>query len=325
MKNLYPLKFNPIFIPKIWGSSQLKKIKKKFNYNKIGESWEISSLPKNSTIIKNGIYKGLKISDLIKKFDKNFLGIKVYKKFGNQFPLLIKFLSTSSEVSIQVHPDNVYAKKYHNSLGKNEMWYIVDAAKNSQLIIGFNQNINRIEFLKKISEDNLNEILNYTSPKKGDVYMIPAQTIHGIGKNLLIIEIQQASDLTYRIYDYNRIENKIFQRKLHLKKALEVINLKKTKIEKINYKIKSNNLIKLIDSEFFIIKKLILNSNINLKFSINSFTILIVIEGELIIKTNNLKITIEKGETILFPAILNEFNIKSCIEKSQVLIVRIFE
>lgn len=325
MQNFYPLIFKSIFHYRIWGGNQLREqLNKNYSNKKIGESWEISSFPEYQSIVENGIYKNLTINNLIDLFGKYFLGTKVYKKFNKEFPLLIKFLATSDELSIQVHPEDNYAKKHYNSFGKNEMWYILDAKKDSNLIIGFNKNTNKKECLRNIKTNKLTSLLKFIVPKKNEVYMIPAKKIHGIGKNLLIVEIQQKSNITYRIYDYNRIDENGKKRSLNLERAMQIIDFHKEKKSKIIYKEKNNEVVDLVCSPFFITQKLVFNLTINLKFSNYSFTILILTEGELTINSNESQTNLNKGQTVLCPAELNEFQIKPRTKKAEILLVRMF-
>lgn len=325
MQNLYSMIFKSSFHYRIWGGNQIsEQLNKSHASEKIGESWEICSMPCYQSIIQNGIYKGLTINNLIDRFGQDFLGTKVYKKFGKYFPLLIKFLATADQLSIQVHPDDLYAKKYHNSFGKNEMWYILDVKEDSKLVIGFNKNSNKEEFLKKLQKNELESILHFVYPKKGETYMIPAKQVHAIGKNLLIVEIQQNSNITYRIYDYNRIDKNGKTRPLHIEQAIQVIDFNKVKVPKVIYKEQINRAVNLVNSSFFITQKLKFNSMIDLNFSNHSFTILIVIEGKITIQIEESQIDITKGRTILFPALLNQYKIKPYTEQAEVLLVRMF-
>lgn len=323
---LYPLIFKSNFYYRIWGRGELlKKLNKDYIEEKIGESWEISTLPNYESIIVNGVYNQLTINQLIKYFGSYFLGEKVYSKFGDKFPLLVKFIATYNKLSVQVHPDDNYAKLNHNSFGKNEMWYILDVNSDSNLILGFNKNTNKDEFLNKCYQNNLESLLNFFYPKKEEVYMVPAGVIHSIGKNILIVEIQQSSDITYRIYDYNRIDENGKLRSLHIKEAIKIMNFNKLDALNIIYLKKNNELIDLIRCPFFIVQKLKFNLKMTLQFSCNSFTILIVISGKLTVQIKNNQITIEKGKTILLPALLNYFNLLPLSKYVDVLIVRMFD
>lgn len=323
---LYPLIFKSNFYYRIWGGGQLlKQINKFYNEKKIGESWEISTLPNYESIIANGVYRHLTINHLIKYFGASFLGEKVYRKFGNKFPLLIKFIATYNKVSLQVHPDDKYAKLNYNSFGKNEMWYILDVNYDSDLILGFNKNTNKDEFLNKYYKNDLESLLRFFYPKKEEVYMVPAGVIHSIGKNILMLEIQQSSDITYRIYDYNRIDKNGKLRSLHVKEAIKIMNFNKIDELKHIYLKKNNQLIDLIRCPFFIVQKLKFNLIMKLNFTCNSFTILVVITGKLIIQIKKNQITIEKGKTILFPALLNFFMLIPKSEFVDIIIVRMFD
>ncbi|NVK83495.1 MAG: class I mannose-6-phosphate isomerase, partial [Cytophagia bacterium] len=199
---LYPLKFDTIFKEKIWGGTKIKDVLgKDFSPLKnCGETWEISGVPGNLSKVSDGVLKGSTLPELIEEFKDELVGEKVYEAFGNEFPLLVKFIDAAQDLSIQVHPDDKLAKARHNSLGKSEMWYIFQADKGSKLISGFNRETNREEYLQYLNSGKLTEILNEEEVHDGDCFYLPAGRVHTIGKGLLLAEIQQSSDVTYRIY-----------------------------------------------------------------------------------------------------------------------------
>ncbi|MGB2684092.1 MAG: type I phosphomannose isomerase catalytic subunit [Olleya sp.] len=206
---LYPLTFNPVFSYRIWGGNKLKSVlNKSYSQDNIGESWEISDVEDNQTIVNNGNLKGNTLKDLIKTFKGNFLGHKVYQTFGNNFPLLIKFIDAKTPLSIQVHPSNQLAKKRHNSFGKNEMWYVMQAENEAELIVGFNQKISKEDYVNHLKNNTLKDILNIETVTSGDTFYIPTGRVHAIGAGVLLAEIQQTSNITYRIYDYDRVDKK---------------------------------------------------------------------------------------------------------------------
>ena len=222
----YPLKFNPIFKQRIWGGTRLTSVLNKPSFSeKIGESWELSSLENNKSIVSNGSFAGKNITEIISQHKGNIVGNKIYKEFGNEFPLLFKFLDASENVSIQVHPDNETAKRKHESLGKTEMWYVIDAESDTKIVAGFNKRITKKELLDHIHNQTIEEVLNFHETEKGDVFFINTGVIHALGKGAMVAEIQQSSDITYRVYDYNRKETNGKTRELHVEDALECINL----------------------------------------------------------------------------------------------------
>ncbi|MGY0408297.1 MAG: type I phosphomannose isomerase catalytic subunit, partial [Polaribacter sp.] len=202
---LYPIKFQPILKEKIWGGEKLiTKFKKQSNKTTIGESWEISNVEKDVSIVANGSLKGSSLKELITKFKGDFLGEKIYQQFGTNFPVLIKFIDAKTPLSIQVHPNNELAKERHNSFGKNEMWYVMDVDKDAELIVGFNKDVTKTEYINALKNGKILEILNSEKIKTGDTFYIPTGRVHAIGAGVVLAEIQQTSDITYRIYDYKR-------------------------------------------------------------------------------------------------------------------------
>ncbi len=233
---LYPLSFKPILKDKIWGGDELNKLK---NVNpaipQLGESWEISVVENDVSIIENGVYKDLDLNELIIKFPIELLGEKVIQLHGNKFPLLIKYINAAQDLSIQVHPDDAVAIKKHNSFGKTEMWYIMDAVPNSRLIIGFKENCNKEAFAKAISQNTVLELFNEIEVETGDTFFIKPGLIHAIGAGITLAEIQQSSDITYRVYDFDRKDSKGNTRELHVQDSIEVSDYKKSTNHVINY------------------------------------------------------------------------------------------
>ena len=222
---LYPLKFRPIFKEKIWGGSKLRnQLFKNTSSDKTGESWEISGVEGNISVVDNGFLQGKSLNDIISEYKESLLGKKIYNKFGTEFPLLIKFIDADDDLSIQVHPDDNTAKKRHKSFGKTEMWYVIDADKNAELITGVCKNTNKGEYSELLLNKQLKTILNFEKVKKGDVFFIPAGRIHAICKGILLAEIQQTSDITYRIYDWDRKDDTGNERELHTESAIDVID-----------------------------------------------------------------------------------------------------
>jgi len=307
------IKFEPILKEKIWGGNKLINIlHKKTNKKNIGESWEISGVKNNDSIVSNGSLQGESLSQLINVYKEEFLGNNVYEKFGLEFPLLIKFIDAKEALSIQVHPDDERAKYRHNSFGKTEMWYVMESDEEANLIVGFKKDSNKEEYLHHLDEKSLLEILNVDSVKKGDVYFIPAGRVHAIGAGVLLAEIQQTSDITYRIYDWDRKSNDGYYRDLHTEEAVEVIDFSAQKNYKTTYKVKDTESVSVISCPYFTTNVL----SISKKTSINnitkdSFVIYMCVSGEL---TFLLGDTIEKlimGETLLVPACIKEFEITS--------------
>lgn len=308
---LYPIKFYPIFKDKVWGGSKLQNVlNKKINSDKTGESWEISGVKDNLSIVCNGHLKGLNITELIKKYQYDLVGKKVYERFGDFFPLLIKFIDAKDDLSVQVHPNDDYAKKKHNENGKTEMWYVVDADKDTEMIIGVNKNLTKSEYLKYVNENKVRDILNFEKIEAGDAFYIPAGRIHAIMNGTLLAEIQQNSDLTYRIYDWDRKGLDGKYRELHTEDASEVVNLNKEENYFINYNRNSLNSENLVSSDYFTVNILQIEGNKNKVYSeIDSFIIYMCIKGSLTIKYNNKDTILDKGETILIPAKIKQIEL----------------
>ena len=206
--NLYPLKFKPLRKEKIWGS----------------ESWELSGLEGCESVVENGILAGNSIEELLEVYMGDLVGDEIYETFGNYFPLLFKFIEANDDLSIQVHPDDEVAFERHQSFGKTEMWYIVDAKPDSQLIAGFKVDCDQQTYIKALEQEKVESLLQQVSVKQGDVLFIQPGCVHSIGKGILLAEIQQASDITYRIYDFNRTDSNGNKRELHISEALDVID-----------------------------------------------------------------------------------------------------
>ncbi len=223
---LYPLKFNPIPKTKLWGGNKLiHKLNKPFQEENIGESWEISDVKNNETTVSNGSLSGKTLKELIDYYKGELVGQGVYKQFGNKFPLLIKFIDAKTPLSIQVHPHDNIAKELHDSFGKNEMWYIIDADNNADIIVGFNRQLDKTSYSKYLENNNVLKVLNSVKTKTGDAFNIPTGRVHAIGAGVLLAEIQQTSDVTYRIYDYGRVDKTTGEtRELHNDLALDVLD-----------------------------------------------------------------------------------------------------
>ncbi len=311
---LYPLKFNSIYKHRIWGGDKLKTIlHKKYTGENIGESWEISDVHNDETEVSDGDLKGFTLKQLIQKFKGDFLGQKVYDSFGKDFPLLIKFIDAKTPLSIQVHPNDSLAKERHNSFGKNEMWYVMQADDNAELIIGFNQEVEKDIFTKHLDNATLPDILNTEKVTTGDTFYIPTGRIHAIGSGVLLAEIQQTSDITYRIYDYDRVDIKTGKkRELHTDMALETIDYKKSDSYRTTYETKKNVSNRLVHTKYFKTNLILVNSKLTKDYTaIDSFVIYICVEGSLMLECNDKSYQLNKGETILIPAALNHLTLVS--------------
>ena len=305
----YPLTFEPIYKERIWGGTKLKDfLNKSFDGNNIGESWELSTVANDVSVVSNGKFAGLNLNKKKKKYPTEILGTKSVEKFGLEFPLLFKFLDAKEDLSIQVHPNDELAKLRHNSFGKTEMWFVMQADENARLVVGFKNKTNKNDYLKHLEDKTLVAILNEMSVKKGDTFFLETGTVHAIGAGILIAEIQQTSDITYRLYDWDRKDANGKGRELHNDLAVDAINYEETNT-KVQYKKKTNESVNLVDCPFFTTNILEVSGNYNWKKKKDSFTVFMCTEGSFVLVTSNSNSEFKKGDTVLIPAILEEFQI----------------
>jgi mannose-6-phosphate isomerase len=299
----YPIKFRPILKEKIWGGDKLPKtFNKESNSKSVGESWEISGVDNNVSVVSNGIYKGKTLNKLIQDFKTEFLGFENIKNFGENFPLLIKYLDANKNLSVQVHPDDKMAGKYHNSFGKTEMWYIMDNEKDAEIILGLkDQNLDKSK-LEDINALNVKEIFNSIKVNKGDSYFIPAGKVHAIGEGVMVAEIQQTSDITYRVYDWDRVDDNGNTRELHTDLATKATKVFPS-IGKSNYEMQPGKSSNLVDCNFFTTNIFKIMGKETKDYSgLDSFVIFMCVEGNAKITQNGLTEVITMGETVLIPA-----------------------
>ena len=303
---LYPLKFEKVFIEKVWGGREFEKslnmtLPKDKN---IGESWEVSAHPNGMGIVANGDLKGKTLQEILDEYKEKLVGEKVYKEYGNRFPLLIKYLDVNDRLSIQVHPDDEVALKKHNELGKSESWFIMEASKDAKLIMGMKKGVIKEEFLEKTAKNDFSGLFEEISVKKGDLIDINPGMVHAsLEGSVLFAEIQENSDITYRIYDFDRVENGK-KRELHLKEAADVIDFD-AKAVIINTDFSNDeNRKNIIKKKYYSIDKM----KINKKFEdVNEKSMIIYSilngKGKIEYTLNNEKkeVLIQKGETVLIP------------------------
>lgn len=312
---LYPFKFNPVFKDYIWGGRELEKLGKKLPEGITAESWEISSHPDGVSTIANGEYEGQLLTDLIDKFGKDLVGKELYTASG-KFPLLIKFIDANNKLSVQVHPSDEYAWVHENGeLGKNEMWYILAAKPGAKLVYGTRYGITKEDFKNAVKEDKIEECLNEVEVFKGDVLNIPAGLVHAIGEGIVLAEIQQNSNTTYRVFDYNRVDNKENKRPLHIEKALEVIDfsydINNSKARGLEVKLDSASTKSYkIANKYFSVEEYDINGVVCENADGSRFYIYVFIEGEAKIKYDGGKIEGSRGETVLIPAVLGNYTIE---------------
>lgn len=300
----YPLTFNPIYKERIWGGTKLKDfLNKSFDGNQIGESWELSTVPNDVSVVSNGEFAGLNLNELIEKYPTEILGLKSIEKFGLEFPLLFKFLDAKEDLSIQVHPNDELAKLRHNSFGKTEMWYVMQADSTARLVVGFKSKINKEDYLSHLKNNTLVDILNQTPVQKGDTFFLETGTVHAIGAGVLIAEIQQTSDVTYRLYDWDRVDANGVGRELHNDLAVDAINYEETNT-KVNYQSELNESVNLVKCPYFKTNLLEVSGNYNWNKTKDRFTVFMCTEGNFTLISEGFESEFKKGDTVLIPAVI---------------------
>ncbi|MEM6802590.1 MAG: type I phosphomannose isomerase catalytic subunit [Bacteroidota bacterium] len=305
MQDLYPLTFQTIFKDKLWGGQKIKHVLGKdfAPLPNCGETWEISGVKGNVSLVKNGPLAGKSLRELIEKYQGKLLGERVYKRFGNEFPLLVKFIDANADLSIQVHPDDELARKRHDSFGKSEMWYIFQADPDSKLIAGFNRPLDKKSYVEYFESGRLTEILNQEEVEADDVFYLPAGRVHTIGKGLLLAEIQQTSDITYRIYDFDRTDAQGNKRELHVEEALDAIDYNFYPQYKTEYTPKINEAATIVKSPYFSTQRMHCTESQARDYSeLDSFVILVCVGGKLEINYGGGKLAMKLGEAVLLPA-----------------------
>jgi mannose-6-phosphate isomerase len=316
MTELYPLKFKPILKEKIWGGEKLiTSFNKKSNSKQLGESWELSGVAGDISVIANGILKGKSLQNLLEAYPAELLGVKNYERFGNEFPLLIKFIDAKNDLSIQLHPGDELARERHNSFGKTEMWYVMQADNDANLIVGFNQNMDKDTYLKHLKNNTLTEILNFDKVKEGDTYFIEAGRVHAIGAGVLLAEIQQTSDVTYRVYDWERTDAIGNPRELHNDIAIDAFDFSMKDDFRVDYDKGKNTRNEMVSCPFFTTNFIEITQEIPISNKQDSFIIYMCVDGYVDLSTDNSIDTISKGETILIPAAIKDYKLSSAYGK----------
>lgn len=317
MNDLYPLKFNPIFKEKIWGGNKIHTV---FGMDyaplpNCGEAWVLSGYGDDISVVNNGFLAENQLDELIDVYMGDLVGEAVFEKYGSKFPLLIKILNANDWLSIQVHPDDKLAQSRHNDSGKTEMWYVADAEPGAQLISGFNREMNAELYLSHLNNGTIEEIMNYEKVHNGDVYFMPAGRVHALGPGLLIFEIQQTSDLTYRIYDFNRVDDNGIPRQLHTDLALDALDFTKHQSYRTEYQPEFNKTVPLVESTYFNTNVINFGTPVVKDYSgLDSFVILQCAAGKCTIDFEGGTETLKAGEVILIPAILERIQIVPVVE-----------
>lgn len=303
----YPIQFRPILKDRIWGGTKLRDyLNKPISSEITGESWEISTVENDVSVASNGVFEGKSLNEIINEYPEEILGTKVHRQFGTQFPLLFKYLDAREDLSIQVHPNDELAKKRHNSFGKTEMWYVMQADKEARLIVGFKENSSKEEYVHHLEEKSLLDILDTWKVQKGDVFFLDTGTVHAIGAGTVIAEIQQTSDITYRLYDFDRVDANGNKRELHIDLALDAINYNVVDAER-KYSKKENTSNTVAECRYFTTNYIPLDGEMNVKPNPETFKVYMCVDGNFELLLNGEKYYYKTGDTVLLPAETTDF------------------
>lgn len=313
MHKLYPLKFKPIFRDKIWGGQKIKTyLGMDFgSLPNCGEVWVLSGYDGFVSVVENGFLKGNELNELVEVYMGDLVGDRIYRQFGNEFPLLIKYIDADDWLSIQVHPDDELAAAHGSGNGKTEMWYVIDADKDAELISGFNKELDKEKYQQSIKNGTLREIMNFEKVQKGDVFYMPAGRVHALGPGILLTEIQQTSDATYRIYDWDRIDSNGMARELHNEQAIDAIDFKYHENYKTEYEEITNGTSKIIDVSKFTTNLLSIDKALTKNYEeLDSFVIYIGLEGKVMLEWGEEELSLSPGEAVVKPAAMPVMNFK---------------
>lgn len=313
MSSLYPFKFTPVFKDKIWGGQQIRTV---LNQDfaplpNCGEMWVVSGVPGDESVVSNGELQGNTLPELVEIYMDELLGEKVYERYGEVFPILVKFIDTNDWLSVQVHPGDDMAQKIHEEpFGKTEMWYVLQSGHDAQLVSGFAKETTKEKFLEQLDLKKVTELLNYETVTNGDVFFVPAGRIHAIGPNILLAEIQQTSDLTYRVYDWDRLDVNGLPRDLHTPLGIEALDYSAVKDAKTLYSKRTDQGVNLVNCAAFCTNILELKNGLHLNYAeLDSFVILLCTKGKVKIGWDAGQEQMLAGEAILIPASINEIDL----------------
>ena len=309
---MYPFKFEPLLKQTLWGGEKIIPFKHlSDNLERVGESWEISGVEGSESVVVSGPDKGLTLTQLVRRHREELVGEENYSTFGEKFPLLIKFIDAKQDLSIQVHPDDELAKRRHNSFGKTEMWYVVDADKEAKLRSGFSHQIDAKEYKKRVLDNTITDVLQEYSIHPGDVFFLPAGRVHSIGAGSFIAEIQQTSDITYRIYDFNRKDADGNTRELHTELAKDAIDYEVLADYRTKYEKLKDEPVELVACPYFTTSVYDLTEEVTCDYAdLDSFVIYICVEGSCkLIDNEGNEVSLKAGESILYPALTEEITV----------------
>lgn len=325
---LYPLKFKPRVKERIWGGQAILKKKGKtvarLSKDKLyGESWDLSSVKGDVSVVANGFLKGNNLEEIIEVYMGELVGEENFEKYGLEFPLLVKYLDCNDKLSVQVHPNDELAEERHNSFGKTEAWYVVDCKPGAAIYLGFkNMELTREEYIAAVAESRLEELLNRVEVKPGDVFFIPAGTVHALGAGIEVVEVQQTSDVTYRIYDWDRVDASGKGRELHTALAVDAIDFEAdAELLHRKYELTKGGAATVIESSYFTMTLHDVNGEKLLdRASLDSFIIYIALNGSAQVIADGVEESLEEGEVMLIPAEVSEIEINGNAKLMEVYI-----
>ena len=307
--NLRPYKFKPLLKTVIWGGEKIVAFKGiDSELHQVGESWELSGVDGHESVVDGGPDDGLTLSQLIERHGAELVGERVYRKHGNKFPLLVKLIDARRDLSVQVHPDDEMAQRVHGCSGKTEMWYVIDHEPGAQIMSGFSRDITPEEYDRRVADSTIMDVVNHHTSHRGQVFFLPAGRIHAIGAGNLIAEIQQTSDITYRVFDYNRVDKDGHQRQLHTQLARQALDFNAT-TDAVTICPKDTDRSTLVACNFFAVYRYQVKDMLTLQIP-DSFLIVMCVDGIAEICTENQpKLRLTRGQTILMPACLHSITL----------------
>ena len=316
-------KFKSILKSVLWGGNRLATFKEMPQFDEpVGESWELSAMPGRESVVAEGDDRGMTLSQLVQRYGADLVGEKVYRRYGTHFPLLIKFIDARRDLSIQVHPDDEMARRLHGSMGKNEMWYILEADAGALIRTGFNRSINVEEFDRRLADGTILDIINKTESRPGETFYIPSGQIHAIGAGNLLVEIQRSSDVTYRVWDYDRRDAAGNLRELHVQQAREALDFAARDCQVHDMPRLDNGMTQLVRCRDFDVRRLELSGSHLLEYPVaHSFEVMICIKGGMTLKVDGMPLVeVRQGETVLVPAIADRVEMRG---NGQLLLVSV--
>ena len=316
------LKFTPIFISVLWGGKRIAQFKNMPPQgDHVGESWELSPMKGNESVVSEGPMKGRTLPELMISDGEEIMGKRLYAKYGDKFPLLIKFIDSTDDLSIQVHPDDELAAKRHNSLGKTEMWFSVLPAEGAYLYAGFKKQITPEQFRAMVADNTIVDVLGKFYPKRGDMFFLPAGRVHSIGRGNFVLEIQEASDITYRIYDYDRRDAQGNPRQLHIEESVDSITYNDTEMTVDHFEPKAGEEIVMESCPFFTTTLMEIEGTTSLKLAErDSFSVVISTRGNAVLTApDGSKTILNQGETVLVPASMESVDITASGDSCEIV------